>query len=270
MVLPLSLKRQTKINKEEKQLTCTQNPKDIGLKFQSTPLARNILKFFHHIHPYKPFLFPEATKLIVGTLPPPRFTTRELKEEDVDFCYGSCNGMLWRVLDQIFDLGLHYANTAEAIMQRETFLRQHHIGICDIVQSARRLKTDASDVGMQHIVLRNLIGYLQEYSNIDTLLFTGGNSKNGPEYLFRKHLKQHHLPPMEVISNTVPRIHQFKLPGTPGHGQKTRSIKTVSLTAPSGAANRAIGSLQLYKELKRKDPNFTTLDFRVMQYRNFF
>ena len=226
-------------------------------------------KPFQHIHPYTPFLFPEATKVIVGTLPPPRFTTRELKKDDVDFCYGSCNGMLWRILDRIFHLDLDYENTAEAVAQREAFLRQHNIGICDIVQRAERFKIDASDLGMQHIVLRNIVGYLQEYVNVRTLLFTGGNSKNGPEYLFRKHLKHYGLA-LEVVSNSLPRIHQFVLPTPAGVRGSSRIVKTVSLTAPSGAANRAIGSLEAYKALKRKTPDFTTFDFRVMQYRGVF
>ena len=216
---------------------------------------------FLHTHPYEPFLYPEATKLIVGTLPPPRFTTGELKQEDVDFCYGSCNGMLWPILDRIFDLGLKFETTSEAIEQRKTFLLEQKIGVCDIVQSAERQKIDASDLGMQNVKLRDLVTYLKEYPNIETVLFMGGNSKNGPEYFFRKQLKEYQLP-LEVISDIVPRIHQVEIDG--------RKVKTVSLTAPSGAANRAVGSLQLYKDLKNKNPEFNTMDFRVMQYREFF
>lgn len=230
------------------------------------------LELFKHTHPYEPFLFPEATKLIVGTLPPPRFTTGELRKEDVDFCYGSCNGMLWPILDRIFQLNLKFENTAEAIAQREHFLLKHKIGVCDIVHSAEREKIDASDLGMQNVVLRDLVGYLQEFPNIDTLLFTGGNSKNGPEYFFRRQLKEHGLQ-LEVVSDEVPRIHQFELPlksNDMSVRAQSRTIKTISLTAPSGAANRAVGSLQLYKELKSKDPEFNTFDFRVMQYREFF
>ncbi len=168
-------------------------------------------KAFLHTHPYEPFLFPEASKLIVGTLPPPRFTTGELRKEDVDFCYGSCNGMLWPILDRIFDLNLKFENTAEAIAQREHFLKKQKIGVCDIVHSAEREKIDASDLGMQNVVLRDLVRYLQKYPNIDTLLFTGGNSKNGPEYFFRRQLKEHGLE-LEIVSDEVPRIHQFELP----------------------------------------------------------
>ncbi|KAB7529517.1 uracil-DNA glycosylase family protein [Flagellimonas olearia] len=229
-------------------------------------------KPFLHTHPYEPFLFPEATKLIVGTLPPPRFSTGELKPEDVDFCYGSCNGMLWPILDRIFNLGLKYETTAEAVEQRKTFLLEQRIGVCDIVHSAEREKIDASDLGMQNVVLRDLLGYLKEYPNIDTLLFTGGNSKNGPEYFFRRLLKEHNLK-LKVISNEVPRIHELELALTPSSlsvRAQSRTIKTVSLTAPSGAANRAVGSLPLYQQLKSKNPEFNTVDFRVMQYRSFF
>lgn len=210
--------------------------------------------------------------MIVGTLPPPRFTTGELKPEDVDFCYGSCNGMLWPILDRIFKLGLKYETTEEAVKQRKTFLLEQKIGVCDIVHSAEREKIDASDLGMQNVVLRDLLGYLKEYPNIDTLLFTGGNSKNGPEYFFRRLLKEHDLK-LKVISNEVPRVHELKLPVTPSSlsvRAPSRTVKTVSLTAPSGAANRAVGSLPLYKQHKSKNPEFNTVDFRVMQYREFF
>ena len=205
-----------------------------------------------------------------------RFTTGELKPQDVDFCYGSCNGQLWPILDRIFDLGLKYETTEEAVEQRKRFLIAHKIGVCDIVESAEREKVDASDLGMQNVVLRDLVGYLRKYPNIKTLLFTGGNSKNGPEYFFRRQLKEHGLK-LKVISNEVPRIHHLELPLESAMSVRalprtigTRTVKTVSLTAPSGAANRAVGSLQAYKDLKSKNPDFNTVDFRVMQYREFF
>ncbi len=229
------------------------------------------LELFKHTHPYEPFLLSEATKLIVGTLPPPRFTTGELKPQDVDFCYGSCNGQLWPILDRIFDLGLKYETTNEAVEQRKQFLIKNKIGVCDIVQSAEREKIDASDLGMQNVELRDLVGYLGKYENIKTVLFMGGNSKNGPEYFFRRQLKTHGLK-LKVVSNEVPRIHHLELPvgSSSSVRAQSRTVKTVSLTAPSGAANRAVGSLQAYKDLKNKSPEFNTVDFRVMQYREFF
>ena len=218
---------------------------------------------FLHQHPYPPFLFRGVEKLIVGTLPPPRFTSRKLKEGDVDFCYGSRDGQLWPILDRIFQLGLVFETTDKAIQQRKQFLEKYKIGICDIVELAERQKVDASDLGMQNVQLRDMLGYLERFPTVHTLLFTGGNSKNGPEYFFRRHLKAHGLQ-LERVSDQVPRIHEFSHPTT------QKSVKTVSLIAPSGAANRAVGSLREYKELKSENPEFNTLDFRVLQYQKFF
>ena len=244
---------------------------------------------FLHKHPYEPFIQPNTKKLIVGTLPPPRFSMGKLLEKDVDFCYGSYYNSLWLYIDKIHDLNLRYDNSDEAVQQRKQFLKNQKIGICDIVDSCEREKIDASDLGMTNIKLRNLIGYIKQYPSVDTLLFTGGNSKNGPEYFFRKHLKDHNLK-LELISDEIPRIHQFIIPAChpelvegnmeESHDEISQSlrsfrndkrvIKTVSLTSASRSANRAIGSNPLYKQLKSKNPKFNTFDFRVMQYREFF
>ncbi|QFZ55161.1 uracil-DNA glycosylase family protein [Oceanihabitans sp. IOP_32] len=224
---------------------------------------------FKHEHPYKPFIYKDTTKLIVGTLPPPRFSIGELLEKDVDFCYGSYYNSLWLFIDNIHDLNFRYDNSIEAVEQRKHFLIKHKIGICDIVESAEREKVDASDLGLKNIKLRNIIGYLNQYPRITTLLFTGGNSKNGPEYFFRKHLKDYNIK-LELLNNEVPRVHQFKLPTNLNHNAlKARTIKTVCLTSSSGAANISISRMPLYKQLKATNPKFNTFDFRVMQYREF-
>ena len=186
-----------------------------------------------------------------------------MKDGDVNFCYGSRDGQLWPILDKIFNLNLKYETTASAIEQRKAFLKSRRIGVCDIVASAERHKIDASDIGMQNVVLRNVLCYLEKYPNVNTLLFTGGNSKNGPEYFFRKHLKENSVT-LKSVSNVVPRIHEFTHPST------NKIIKTISLIAPSGAANRAVGSLESYKKMKKENPTFNTVDFRVLQYSAYF
>ena len=224
---------------------------------------------FKHKHPYKPFIQNDTTKLIVGTLPPPRFSTGNLLEKDVDFCYGSYYNSLWLFIDKINNLNLRYDNSQEAIDERKDFLIENKIGVCDIVESAERDKIDASDLGMKNIKLRNLIGYIKQFPSIETILFTGGSSKNGPEYFFRKHLKEYNLK-LELVSNEVPRVHQFALCNAERSRSASRIVKTVSLTSGSGAANISISRLPLYKQLKVKNPDFNTFDFRVMQYQEFF
>ena len=224
---------------------------------------------FKHKHPYQPFIKNDTKKLIVGTLPPPRFSTGNLLEKDVDFCYGSYYNSLWLFIDKIHSLNLRYDHSKEAIKERQNFLIKYKIGVCDIVDSCEREKIDASDIGMQNIQLRDVIGYLKHYPSIDTILFTGGNSKNGPEYFFRKHIKDYNIK-LELVSKVTPRVHQFVIPNSGlDSNLKQRVIKTVSLTSSSGAANISIGSNPLYKQLKASDPKFNTFDFRVLQYREY-
>ena len=224
---------------------------------------------FKHKHPYQPFIKHDTKKLIVGTLPPPRFSTGNLLEKDVNFCYGSYYNSLWLFIEKIHNLNLLYDQTSEAIKQRQDFLIKHKIGVCDIVESCEREKVDASDVGMQNIVLRDVIGYIKQYPSIETIIFIGGKSKNGPEYFFRKHIKDYNIK-LELVSNETPRVHQFVIPSeTQESLSLERLIKTVSLTSSSGAANISIGSNPLYKQLKASNPKFNTFDFRVLQYREY-
>ena len=209
---------------------------------------------FNHFHPFKPYLNANTKKIIVGTLTPPRFCTKDFKEADVNFCYGSKDNLLWQVLNKVFNLNLLFDNSNEAVKQRKEFLDKNHIGICDIVDSCKREKVDASDLGMNDIVLRDILGYLKKYKNIDTIIFTGGNSKNGPEYFFRKVLKEHNINIVNT-SNQIPKTNEIIF--------DNRTIKTISLTSPSNAANRSIGANEYYKKRKQENKNYSTFDFRV-------
>ena len=105
-----------------------------------------------------------------------------------------------------------YENTKHAIEQRKAFLKRDKIGICDIVGAAYRDKIDASDLGMQQPELRDLLGILEQHPKVKTLIFTGGNSKNSPEYFLRKLLIKV-TTPLECIDDQVPRKHQFVCAG---------------------------------------------------------
>ena len=110
---------------------------------------------------------------------------------------------------------------------------------------------------------------MEQHPKIDTLIFTGGNSKNGPEYFFRKHIKDYNIK-LELVSKATPRVHEFIITNKALESNlKQRVVKTVSLTSSSGAANISIGSNPLYKQLKASNPKFNTFDFRVLQYREY-
>lgn len=215
----------------------------------------------HHRHPYPPYLPEGLTRLIIGTIPPPRFSLGRLFDEDVDFCYGSKHGLLWPILDRIFNLELDYKNTAEAVEQRKTFLTKNKIGICDIVESCVRLRMDASDLGMQDIITRDLVSVLRKHKTIDSCLLMGGNSRNGPEYLLRKQLKSKGLALIPKDSGSI-KSHRLPLEG--------REIMVYTLISPSSAANRSIGNSGAYKDEKAEHGAFTVIDFRIQQYEKVF
>ncbi len=216
---------------------------------------------FNHFHPYKPFIHKNSKKIIVGTLPPPRFCTKEYKDKDVLFCYGSQDGLLWKALDKIYNLKLLYNNSKEAVIQRKEFLKNQKIGICDIVDSCKREKIDASDNGMKDVILRDILSYLKQYKNIDTIIFTGGLCKNSPEYFLRKILKENNIT-YKIIDKNIPKIHKFIF--------DEREFKTISLTSPSNTANRSIGANAYYKKRKKENNSYSTLDFRIEQYKKVF
>ncbi|MCA0930925.1 uracil-DNA glycosylase family protein [Lutimonas saemankumensis] len=216
---------------------------------------------FTHQHPYSPFIPDGASKLIVGTIPPPRFSTGQLFEDDVNFCYGSKYGLLWPILEKIFNRQISYENSDRAITERKELLIDFKIGICDMVEECYRDKIDASDLGMKRIINRDLISILKLNPKVEKILFMGGNSKNGPEYLFRNHLRDQNMRLIK-ISDDRPRIHEFSIEG--------RKIKTVSLISPSSAANRSIGSYPDYKLKKSLDTKYSTLNFRIEQYKKHF
>lgn len=215
---------------------------------------------FIHKHPYPPFIHPETERLIVGTLPPPRFSVGQLEENDVDFCYGSHHNSLWKYIDAIYDLKLTYDNSDLAVRERKTFLIESRIGVFDIVEQCTRERIDASDLGMTDVVLRDLIGSLNDFPRVKLLMFIGGRSKNGPEYFFRKHARDYDIR-LKTISDRTPRQHAFMI--------GSREIRTVSLTSSSGAANISIASSPEYKEIRAKYPDFSPFDYRVMQYKEF-
>lgn len=218
-------------------------------------------RLFYHQHPYKIFIPDGSVNLIIGTLPPPRQSIKALKERDVDFCYGSCDNQLWPVLARVFDLEFLYDNSMDAVRQRKDFLISIKTGICDIVESCYREEINAQDLGMKQVVLRDIFVQLERFPTIRQLIFTGGNSKNGPEYFFRKQAREKGVK-LRKIEKSHPREYRFVFDG--------RAIKTVSLTSPSNAANRAIGSTAFYKEQKEKQPDFTPFDYRVEQYAHVF
>ena len=88
-------------------------------------------------HPFEPFIPKEATKLIIGTIPPQRFCIPDgkLEKEDVKFYYGSKDNYFWEIMGIVFKRTFTFENTLKSIEERKSFLTEISIGITDMVES---------------------------------------------------------------------------------------------------------------------------------------
>jgi G:T/U-mismatch repair DNA glycosylase len=132
-------------------------------------------------HPFEPYVPEGATKLIIGSFPPPRFASKKLYCNDVNYYYGSRNNHFWDILSEALDVKLVRTNMDDEIKQREKLLRENNLGICDIIKTAHR-KDENSSSDSTFILDKkyyfDLKKLLLENKSIDTLLYTSNFVKN--------------------------------------------------------------------------------------------
>lgn len=128
------------------------------------------------IHPYEPYIPADATKLIVGTMPPFRFCAaggRKLYETDVDFYYGSRDNAFWKLLSEVTGVPLDFAPTPAAVAQRKELLTRLHMGITDVVGSCIHRDGKSDDGSLLDIQPKPLNQLLLDYPRITELIYTG-------------------------------------------------------------------------------------------------
>ncbi len=126
----------------------------------------------YSIHPYEPYIPLNATKLIVGTIPPYRFCFQKLEPEDVNFYYGSKDNAFWELMSEATGVQLDYVNSKEAIEQRKNLLCKLNTGITDVIESCIHHNQKSDDNSLEIIKLKGLKELLLQYPKINTLLYT--------------------------------------------------------------------------------------------------
>ena len=141
-------------------------------------------------HPFNPYIPEGATKLIIGTIPPPRFcsTTPELKEEDVFFYYGSCDNSFWPLVGKAINKEFTYTNSELSITEIKKTLRSMNMGITDIIKSCIHEDGKATDDNLKDIKDKDIEDLLKENTQIDTLIYTSEFVKK----LINNHFKTYH------------------------------------------------------------------------------
>jgi G:T/U-mismatch repair DNA glycosylase len=147
------------------------------------------------IHPFEPFIPEGANKLIIGTMPPPRFCKNHLEDDDVNFYYGSRDNDFWLLLAEITNTDdLHYENTPDAIEQRKKILVDLKSGITDIVKTCVHEGGHASDKDLSDIEYNDIQSLLKEHPQISTLIYTSEKVKRyiNEHLRINGHLRTYH------------------------------------------------------------------------------
>ncbi|MBC7711849.1 MAG: hypothetical protein H7177_00820 [Rhizobacter sp.] len=185
-------------------------------------------------NPYKPFVPMNADKIIIGNFPIGKFTNpqrhHEKKENEIEFYYGGVTNKLWRLIGECFNLKL------DSVRSIKSFLTEHHIAIADILLSCRRKNGSALDSALYDKTYNHELEKIIRKKNFSELIFT---SKHVYQE-FRKHIGK-----FPEIPHTI-------------------------LYSPSPNAVRGLVKNQEFLSMKRKDPDFSVNDYRLLKYKQVF
>ncbi len=145
------------------------------------------------IHPFDPFIPVNASKLIIGSIPPHRFCinsnpVKNISEKDVMFYYGSCRNHFWKLVGEACGICFLMKNSEGAVSQRKTFLTEKKTGITDIIYSCRRRNNSSSDTDLFDITYTDISTLLETNPQIQQLIYTSGFIKT----CMNRALNSHH------------------------------------------------------------------------------
>lgn len=123
-------------------------------------------------HPLPPFLPPDATRLFLGSFPPPR------QRWSMDFFYPNLQNDFWRIFGLVYFQNKDYFLRADVkkfdAEKIQTFLRQEKMAFYDTATEVIRQKDNASDAFLQVVRSLDLEEILlRRIPSCRTLLTTG-------------------------------------------------------------------------------------------------
>lgn len=189
-------------------------------------------------HPFEPFIPKGAKKLIIGSIPPPRFCIipQEISNEDVNFYYGSKDNSFWRIMQEIFNTDLQYKNTASAIEQRKELLKNLSIGITDIIDECIHINNSASDEDLKILKHKDIFGLLNVNESIETLIYTSDFVKKQINSIYKTY---------HTIDKNNTRKQTVKI------GNKTYNVRVLFSPSPLALINMGKNGTEKRKEQYR-------------------
>ncbi len=123
-------------------------------------------------HTFEPLIFDDSKVLILGSFP-------SIKSFEEGFYYAHPRNQFWPILSEIFH---EKVDTKE---QKIALCKKHHIALFDSAKSLQRDKGNSSDTNLKNIEVNDFETLLQEYPNIELIVFTGKKA----EAIFNKKYK---------------------------------------------------------------------------------
>lgn len=121
-------------------------------------------------HPYEPFNVEDAKSLIVGSIPPYRFSgPKNLLCGDIDWYYGSKDNSFWDILKESFDKNEISLCAKE---NQQKFFSENKIGIFDMIKKCtRKNECGSSDTDLYNIESIDACEIISKNKDIELKLF---------------------------------------------------------------------------------------------------
>ncbi len=192
---------------------------------------------------------PTCNKIIIGTIHP-----HEVENFQLDFFYGNVSS-IWNILSDAFPGELTKPVSLNDIT---TFLNSRKITISDTIRECKRIKPTALDKDLEPLILNTDLLDQIKNSQIDHLIFTSGFSKNNAFKLFYVNLLK------QKLTKEIRTQREMILPEM----FFGRPLKVSILYSPSGMSNVPISGTKAFQSFKNLNPELTTYDFKVQQYKS--
>jgi len=172
------------------------------------------------VHPFKNFLPPGATHLVLGSFPTLNKNWR------FNFYYPGRSNFFWRILSDVYKTPFAHTVGEEAIKERHRLILDKRIAISDVIYSVKRkVATSSKDSDLIVVEKMNIVKILRENPTIHTVILTGSSGKVSAHGVFYEHLKENDVL-FHIDESTPPIIGHFML--------DKRKINVYSLYSTSG------------------------------------
>ena len=119
-------------------------------------------------HPFKPIVFKDTKTLILGTFP-------SIQSFENNFYYAHPRNQFWKILESITSYPVNNRD------QKVWLLKECKLGLWDMIKTCSR--ENSLDSSLENEEVNDLETFLEEYSSINKLAFTGRKA----EALFKTH-----------------------------------------------------------------------------------